>query len=48
VAYVAVAFPVVALAVSAMLEDFAITWDTVIGGAIVLAGNFLVLRRPKV
>ena len=45
--YVAVAFPVVALAMSAMLENFQITWETVIGGAIVLAGNFLVLRRPK-
>ncbi len=47
VAYVAVAFPVVALAISALLEDFQITWDTVIGGTVVLAGNFLVLRQPK-
>ncbi len=43
--YVAVVFPVVALIVSAFLENFVPGVDTVIGGVVVVAGNMLVLRR---
>jgi len=46
-AYSSVMFPLVALAVSTFLEGFAWTWMAVLGVALVLAGNLLVLaRRP--
>jgi drug/metabolite transporter (DMT)-like permease len=45
--YCAVAFPVVALIVSAFLENFRVSVDTVLGGAIVIAGNVLALHRAK-
>jgi drug/metabolite transporter (DMT)-like permease len=38
-------FPVVALAVSTFLEGFVWTWMAVLGVALVLAGNLLVLSR---
>jgi drug/metabolite transporter (DMT)-like permease len=44
-AYSSVMFPVVALAVSTFLEGFVWTWMAVLGVALVLAGNLLVLSR---
>ena len=46
-AYATVMFPVVALAVSTMLEGYRWTLPAFIGLAAVLAGNLLVLRAPK-
>jgi len=45
--YTTVMFPVVALAVSTALEDYRWTLPAVLGLAAVLAGNLLVLRRPR-
>lgn len=46
-AYSTVMFPVVALAVSTMLEGYRWTIPALLGVAAVLAGNLLVLRTPK-
>jgi drug/metabolite transporter (DMT)-like permease len=46
-AYSAVMFPVVALAVSTMVEDYRWTIPALLGLVAVLAGNLLVLRAPK-
>ena len=44
-AYASVLFPIVALAVSTVLEGYRWTLPAVIGVALVLVGNLLVLRR---
>ena len=45
--YMAVGFPIVALLVSTLFEDFVWTLPAVAGVALVLGGNVLVLRQPK-
>ena len=44
-AYVAVMFPVVALALSTAFEDFLWTWPALAGVALVLAGNVVALAK---
>lgn len=44
-AYASVLFPIVALAISTFLEDYRWTLPAVIGAALVLVGNLLVLIR---
>lgn len=46
-AYAAVLFPVVALTLSVLLEDYAFTLPAALGAALVLGGNVLVLARPE-
>ncbi len=45
--YATVMFPVVALAVSTVLEGYQWTLPAILGLVAVMAGNLLVLRRPK-
>lgn len=46
-AYATVLFPLVALAISTVVEDYAWTPTALAGVALVLAGNLLVLLRPR-
>lgn len=46
-AYATVLFPLVALAISTVVEDYAWTPTALLGVALVLAGNLLVLLRPR-
>jgi drug/metabolite transporter (DMT)-like permease len=43
--YATVLFPIVALAISTLVEDYRWTFAAVVGAALALAGNVLVLRR---
>jgi drug/metabolite transporter (DMT)-like permease len=45
--YSTVMFPVVALAVSTFAEDYRWTWPAIAGLVAVMAGNLLVLRKPR-
>jgi drug/metabolite transporter (DMT)-like permease len=45
--YSTVMFPVVALAVSTFAEDYRWTWPAIAGLIAVMAGNLLVLRKPR-
>lgn len=45
--YSTVMFPVVALAVSTFAEDYRWTWPAIAGLLAVMAGNLLVLRKPR-
>jgi drug/metabolite transporter (DMT)-like permease len=47
-AYCTVLFPLVALAISSVVEDYRWTAPALFGLALVMAGNVLVFRRPKV
>jgi hypothetical protein len=40
-------FPVVALVVSTFAEDYRWTWPAIAGLIAVMAGNLLVLRKPR-
>lgn len=44
--YVTVLFPIVALAVSTLVEGYVWTISAVVGAALAFAGNVLILRRP--
>ena len=46
-AYATVLFPLVALAISTVVEDYVWTPTAMLGVALVLAGNLLVLLRPR-
>lgn len=46
-AYAAVVFPVVALIISTVLENYSWTSSAIIGVALVLGGNILAVARPK-
>ncbi|MEX2199951.1 MAG: DMT family transporter [Dongiaceae bacterium] len=46
-AYATVLFPVIALALSTLYEDYRWTWPAIVGVALVILGNVIVLRRPK-
>ncbi len=46
-AYTAVLFPVVALLISTLFEDYAWSLLSAIGVALIIAGNVLALRKPK-
>jgi drug/metabolite transporter (DMT)-like permease len=46
-AYAAVIFPVVALIISTVLEDYSWTSSALVGVALVLGGNILAVARPK-
>ncbi|HEY9027838.1 MAG TPA: DMT family transporter [Burkholderiaceae bacterium] len=46
-AYCTVLFPVVALAISSVVEDYRWTLPALAGLALVMAGNVLVFRKPK-
>jgi len=45
-AYCTVLFPLVALAISAVVEDYRWTPPALLGLALVMAGNVLVFRKP--
>ena len=47
-AYCTVLFPLVALAISSVVEDYRWTAPALAGLALVMAGNVLVFRRPKI
>jgi len=46
-AYAAVVFPIVALIISTVLEDYRWTAPALVGVALILGGNLLVVARPK-
>ena len=46
-AYASVLFPVVALTLSVIFENYTFTTEAIIGATLVLAGNVLVLARPE-
>jgi len=46
-AYSTVLFPVIALALSTLYEGYQWTWPAAFGVLLVIAGNIVVLRRPK-
>ena len=46
-AYAAVLFPVIALALSTLFEDYRWTWRAGFGFALVLLGNYVVLARAR-
>ncbi len=46
-AYATVLFPVIALALSTLYEGYAWTWPAAAGVLLVIAGNVIVLRRPR-
>ena len=46
-AYAAVLFPVIALGISTLLEDYQWTLRAVFGFALVLLGNYIVLSKPE-
>ena len=47
-AYCTVLFPLVALAISSVVEDYRWTAPALVGLALVMAGNVLVFRKPPV
>jgi drug/metabolite transporter (DMT)-like permease len=46
-AYAAILFPVIALGISTLFEDYRWTAGTIIGFILVLLGNYLVLKKPR-
>lgn len=46
-AYAAILFPVIALGISTLFEDYRWTAGTIIGFILVLIGNYLVLKKPR-
>lgn len=46
-AYAAVLFPIIALGISTLFEDYQWTAEAVSGFVFVLIGNYLVLKRPR-